>query len=215
LRILAECSQDPAFLDAYRKGEDLHSRTAAEMFNVPIEKVTRDQRTVAKTINFGLCYGMSAKGLSESCNITLDKAESFINQYFMASPQVKNTLQTLGMRAIQNRFSVTLGGRKRYFHAPDSFSSSKSLERKGRNTPIQGTCADILKKAILYLSESLKEYDASIVNLVHDEIVIEVRENQAQAVSDIVKREMIRAGRDYIKSVPVEVDVNVATTWRK
>lgn len=215
LRILAEFSQDPAFLDAYRTGQDLHSRTAAEMFNTPIDQINKEQRSIAKTINFGLCYGMSAKGLSDKMNITSEKAETFINQYFRAYPKVKNTLQLLGMKAVKNHFSTTIGGRKRYFARADSFSEQKSLERKGRNTPIQGTCGDILKKAILYLLGSLKEYDATIVNLIHDEIVIEVRDDQAEAVRDIVKRDMVRAGQDYIKSVPVEVDIKIDSVWRK
>lgn len=215
LRILAEFSRDPAFLDAYRTGQDLHSRTAAEMFGIPIERVSKDQRGIAKTINFGLCYGMSSRGLSEGLNIPCEKAESFINRYFRAYPLVKNTLQDLGMKAVKDRCSVTIGGRKRYFPATDSFSGQKALERQGRNTPIQGTCVDILKKAVLYLSGNLKEYDAAIVNLVHDEIVIEARADQAEAVRDIVKRDMVRAGQHYIKSVPIEVDVKIDNVWRK
>lgn len=215
LRILAEFSQDQAFLDAYRKGQDLHSRTASEMFIVPIDQVNKDQRGIAKTINFGLCYGMSAKGLSDKMNITSEKAESFINQYFRAYPKVKNTLQILGMEAVKNHYSTTIGGRKRYFARADSFSEQKSLERKGRNTPIQGTCGDILKKAILYLSESLKGHDAAIVNLIHDEIVIEARDDQTEEIRDIVKRDMVRAGQDYIKTVPVEVDIKIDSVWRK
>jgi len=215
LRILAEFSQDPAFLDAYRTGQDLHARTAAEMFGVPIEKVSKDQRGIAKTINFGLCYGMSSRGLSDRLNIPGEKAEVFINQYFRAYPKVKATLQELGMKAVKDLCSITLGGRKRFFEKTESFSGQKALERKGRNTPIQGTCGDILKKAILYLSDSLKVYDAEIVNLVHDEIVFEVREDQAEAVKGIARRCMVRAGEDYIKSVPVEVDIKIDTTWRK
>ncbi len=122
-----------------RKDEDLHTRTAAEMFNVPLEDVSKEQRGIAKTINFGLCYGMSAKGLSETLDIPIDRAESFINQYFRAYPRVKNTLQALGMKAVKDQCSITLGGRKRYFPVPDSFSSSKAIEREGRNAPIQGT----------------------------------------------------------------------------
>ena len=215
LRILAEFSQDDAFLSAYRTGQDLHTRTAAEMFNLPIDKVPNEQRGIAKTINFGLCYGMSAKGLSEGLNISIEKAESFIHSYFQAYPKVRNTLETLGKKAVENLYTVTLGGRKRFFPSPDSFASQKSLERKGKNTPIQGTCGDILKKAILYLSESLMGYQAKIVNLVHDEIVIEVREDQAEVVRDIVRREMIRAGQDYIKSIPVGVGVTVNAVWSK
>jgi len=215
LRILAEFSQDPAFVEAYHNNQDLHSRTASEMFNVPIDQVNKDQRGIAKTINFGLCYGMSSKGLSERLNIPGEKAEAFINQYFRAYPKVKKILQDLGMKAVTDLCSITLGGRKRYYLATDSFSGQKALERKGRNTPIQGTCGDILKKAILYLWDSLKDYDAKMVNLVHDEIVVEVREDQAEEVRDIVKRDMIRAGRDYIKSVPVEVEIKIDTRWRK
>jgi len=215
LRILAEFSQDPAFVEAYHNNQDLHSRTASEMFNVPIDQVNKDQRGIAKTINFGLCYGMSSKGLSERLNIPGEKAEAFINQYFRAYPKVKKILQDLGMKAVSDLCSITLGGRKRYYPATDSFSGQKALERKGRNTPIQGTCGDILKKAILYLWDSLKDYDAKMVNLVHDEIVVEVREDQAEEVRDIVKRDMIRAGRDYIKSVPVEVEIKIDTRWRK
>ncbi len=158
---------------------------------------------------------MGSKGLSADQNISTDQAETFIRRYFRAYPQVYNTLQTLGMKAIRDLCSVTLGGRKRYYPATDSFSAQKALERKGRNTPIQGTCGDILKKALLYLSDSLKDYEANIVNLVHDEIVLEVREDQAEAVRDIVRRDMIKAGEFYIKSVPVEVDIKIDRVWRK
>ncbi|MBP7232191.1 MAG: hypothetical protein KBA28_09690 [Syntrophaceae bacterium] len=215
LRILAEFSQDKAFLDAYRSGQDLHSRTAAEMFSVQIDNVTKEQRAIAKTINFGLCYGMSSKGLSDRLNIPAEKAENFINQYFRAYPQVKNTLQSLGMKAVKNLYSITLGGRKRYFKQADSFGGEKSLERKGRNTPIQGTCGDILKKAILYLMKDLEGYDAQIVNLIHDEIVLEVKTEQAETVKEAVKRCMVKAAADYIQSIPVEVDIKSGNTWRK
>ncbi len=215
LRILAEYSQDPAFLDAYHHGHDLHARTASEMFGVPLEEITKEQRNVAKTINFGLCYGMTAKGLAARLGIGLEQAEKFIHAYFRAYPRVKDTLQRLGMQAVRRHYSETLSGRKRYYPPVDSFSGQKSLERKGRNTPIQGTCGDILKKAIHYLMEALRPYDAQIINLVHDEIVIEVAEHQAAAVKEIVKAEMIRAGKDFLKTVPVEVDLMIDQTWRK
>jgi DNA polymerase-1 len=215
LRIMAEYSQDPAFLEAYRTGKDLHSKTAADMFNVTIDQVTKEQRNIAKTINFGLCYGMTSKGLSESLNIDSDRAEHFINQYFRTYPQVKVTLQQLGMKAISTGYATTLLGRKRYFKAANSFGAQKSLERKGRNTPIQGTCADILKKAIDYLQHSLTEHDAKIINLVHDEIVVEVRKDQVEKVKGIIEKDMVQAGQDFIKSIPVEVDIIVDNVWRK
>jgi DNA polymerase-1 len=215
LRILAEFSQDPAFLDAYHQGQDLHSRTAAEMFRVPLEQVTKEQRDVAKTINFGLCYGMSAKGLAARLNIDAEQAEKFIQAYFRAYPRVKDTLQRLGIQAVRRHYSETLSGRKRYYRPADGFSAQKSLERKGRNTPIQGTCGDILKKAVHYLMEALGPYDARIINLVHDEIVIEVVEHQATAVKEIVTTQMVRACKDFLKTIPVEVDLVIDQVWRK
>jgi DNA polymerase-1 len=119
------------------------------------------------------------------------------------------------MSAVKNLYSVTLGGRKRYFAATDSFSAIKSLERKGRNTPIQGTCADILKKSIFYLSDALEDFDAQIVNLVHDEIVLEASAEQAEAVKTVVEQSMIKAAADYIHSIPVDVEIKTADTWRK
>jgi DNA polymerase-1 len=178
-------------------------------------EVTKDHRNVAKIINFGLCYGMSASGLSSRLNIPPQQAERFINAYFRAYPQVKNTLQRLGTQAVTKRYSETLSGRKRYYGTPDSFSKQKSLERKGRNTPIQGTCGDILKKAIQYLMDDLVPYDAMIINLVHDELVLEVKNDQVEQVRKVVEEAMIRAGTFYIKSVPIEVEVVVDKVWRK
>ena len=212
LRILAEYSQDPALLEVFRTGQDLHKRTISDMLNIPLAEVTKEQRQIAKSINFGLCYGMSASGLAHELNIPVQEAEGFISSYFRAYPQVKRTLQGLGMQAVNKRCSETLLGRKRYY---DSSAGEKSLERKGRNTPIQGTCADILKKAIRYLMDALPSYDAKIIHLVHDEIVLEVEESQVDQVKEVVQKEMIRAGNDLIKSVPIEVEAVVDNVWRK
>ena len=215
LRIMAEFSQDKAFLDAYRKGIDLHTKTASDVFQVPLDKVTKEQRTVAKTINFGLCYGMTQKGLSSRLNIDEDTAQEFITAYYKAYPVVKNTLDRLGSKAVREGYSTTILGRKRYFNKPESFSMEKAIERKGRNTPIQSTCGDILKKAIFYIQEHIWNLDAWIVNLVHDEIVIEFREDGEEIIMAIVEESMIKAGKDFLKSVPVEVDITVDTVWRK
>jgi DNA polymerase-1 len=216
LRILAEISRDKVFIDAFKSGQDLHARTAAEVFNVPVDRVSKDQRNVAKTINFGLIYGMSASGLSSRLDITVEEAERFITAYFRAYPQIKDTLQQLGMKAVKSGYSETILGRKRYFKKAESFGAEKSLERKGRNTPIQSCCGDILKKAIFYLKDSLAPFDARIVNLVHDEVVLECRDNNLlnEAVR-VVREDMIKAGRDFIKSVPIEVDIVIDKVWRK
>lgn len=206
LRILAEFSHDPVFLEAYQKGEDLHQRTADQI---------GVSRGIAKTINFGLCYGMGSSGLASRLNISEKKAREFIMAYFKAYPQVKKTLDELGMKAVKFGYSETPLGRKRYFKPADSIFAQKSLERKGRNTRIQSTCGDILKRAILYLSEDLRSLDANIVNLVHDEIVLEVNENDVEVTEIIIKDDMIKAGKDFLKSVPVEVDIIVDNVWRK
>ena len=215
LRIMAEFSQDKAFLDAYRKGEDLHTRTASDVFQIKLETVSKDQRNVAKTINFGLCYGMTQKGLSDKLNISEEEAQSFIKAYYKAYPVVKNTLDRLGMKAVKEGHSQTVLGRKRYFPKPDSFVQEKAIERKGRNTPIQATCGDILKKAVFYIQDEIWNMPAWIINLVHDEVVLEFREDGEEIMKALVEECMVKAGRDFLKLVPVEVDVTVDTVWRK
>ena len=215
LRIMAEFSQDKAFLEAYRKGIDLHTRTAADVFQVPIDQVTKDQRSAAKAINFGLCYGMTQKGLSARLNISEEKAQEFITAYYKAYPVVKNTLDGLGMKAVKEGHSITVLGRKRYFQKPDSFGLEKAIERKGRNTPIQSTCGDILKKAVFYIQDEIWNLPAWIINLVHDEVVIEFREDGEEIMRVVAEECMVKAGRDFLKLVPVEVDISVDNVWRK
>jgi DNA polymerase I-like protein with 3'-5' exonuclease and polymerase domains len=215
LRILAEYSQDETFINSYKNGEDLHKKTASEMLNIDIDKINNEHRNIAKTINFGLCYGMTAAGLSNSLDIDTEKAQQLINRYFRAYPQVKKTLQKLGVQALAKGYSETLLGRKRYYKKHNNYSSQKSLERKGRNTPIQSTCGDILKKALYYLYNDLQGLDGKIINLVHDEIVVEVKKEQADTVKKIVETAMVRAGEDFIHSVPIEVGIVVDDVWRK
>jgi DNA polymerase I len=211
---LAEYSQDQTLLNAYLTNQDLHCLTASRVFNIPLDEVTKEQRDKAKTINFELCYGISAPVLAIKMNISLVQAIRFRLAYFKAYPQVKKTLQKLGVKAVKELYSETLSGRKRYYLRADSFPAEKALEREGRNTPIQGTCADILKKAIMYLSESLKPFDARIVNLIHDEIVLEVRKDQAETVKQVVENDMIKAGQDFLKSVPVKVESTIDQCWK-
>jgi len=215
LRILAEYSQDPAFLEAYQTRQDLHTTTAAKLFGISTSQVTKEQREIAKTINFGLCYGMGPAGLANRLNIPEREAQLFIERYFGEYPKVKQCLDDLSLEAISKLYAETLSGRKRYFSPVYSIDSKNSIERKGRNTPIQGTCGDIIKKAIQYLMDNLKGYEARIINLVHDELVIEVRDDQVEAVKEIVKKDMIQAGKDFLKLVPVEVEINVDRVWRR
>ena len=130
-------------------------------------------------------------------------------------PVVKNTLDRLGMKAVKEGHSVTILGRKRYFQKPGSFGQEKAIERKGRNTPIQSTCGDILKRAVFYIQEEIWNMPAWIVNLVHDEIVIEFREDGEEIMRAVAEECMVKAGKDFLKSVPVEVDITVDDVWRK
>jgi DNA polymerase-1 len=191
LRILAEFSQDPVFLDAFRSGQDLHKRTASQIFNIPFDAVSKDQRNIAKTINFGLAYGMSASSLSESVRIPKTEAEKFIVSYFRAYSTIKKCLDRLGMAAVRNGYSQTPLGRKRYYKPAHSFGERESRERQGRNTPIQATCADILKTAILLLCPLLSEYEGKMINLVHDEIVFEVKAENAEALKAVIEAKMV------------------------
>jgi DNA polymerase-1 len=204
LRILAEFSQDETFLEAYRTEKDLHQETANQI------GISRD---AAKAINFGICYGMSSAGLAERLNISSNEAQSFISAYFRAYPRVKATLDQLGLEAVSSGYSETPLGRKRYFKPVDSFGAQKSLERKGRNTPIQATCGDILKSAVRNL---MKYPDIKIINLVHDEIVFEVEEDKAELdLIETIREAMTKAGKEFLKTVPVEVDITVDNVWRK
>ncbi len=220
LRILAEYSRDPVFLEAYRKGEDLHAKTASAIFGVLPGEVSKEQRDVAKTINFGLCYGMGPMGLAVRLHIPEDKAKGFIDAYFRQYPGVRRCLQELGRLAVQRLYAETLSGRRRYFTFDDGQDRQdakvlRAIERKGQNTPIQGTCGDIIKKALKYLAADLRPYDCRIVNVVHDEIVAEVKEEQVELVKPIIEKDMIRAAKDFLKLIPVEVDVSVCNEWKK
>ena len=203
LRIIAEFSQDPVFLKAYKSGQDLHQVTADQI------GINRDQ---AKAINFGLCYGQTSSGLAEKLDISSKKAQDFITRYFKQYPAVKNTLDQLGLKGIFAGYSETPLGRKRYFSPADSYGAQKTLERKGRNTPIQATCGDILKKAIQYF---MYKPELKIVNLVHDEIVFEIPEEKASMDTvEEIRKAMVRAGQEFIHSIPVEVDIVINEVWR-
>lgn len=211
LRILAEYSQDPKLLDAFHRGLDLHAATASEIFWTPIEEVSKWQRDAAKVINFGLVYGMSPFGLAGELGIGIRKAKNFIDRYFAAYPLVYETLEEMGAFAVENQYSVTLLGRKRFY----TTGSYAQISRKGKNSPIQGSCGDILKMALLLLEEELRPHPAFIVNLVHDEVIVEVESELADVVGNVVRSCMVEAGEHFLPSVPVMVDMAVDTVWQK
>ena len=216
LRILADWSQDTALVKALLSGEDLHCVTASQMFGIPLEEVSKDQRSAAKQLNYGIMYGLGAQGLGSRIGCSLEEAEVLLRKYFEAYSGVAAFLRDAADRAVTDRESRTRSGRLIYF----SFDANDraqvaGMQRLGKNAPIQGSSADIIKRALTLLHDALKPIDAQIVNCVHDEIVVEAAEAQASECAAILDREMVAAARDFIRSVPVTVDIAIADAWLK
>ena len=222
LRILADASGDPVFARAYQNNEDIHTRTAADIFNVPLEKVTKAQRTQAKQINFALVYGAGPWKISKSLNITEQEAARLIEKYFETYPKIKNFLQGIADFAVRNRYSYTITGRKRYFSIPDgSHPEYKkiigSVRRQAANTYIQGSAADVTKLAMKLTYDELnkKGLDANLVLIVHDEIVLDVEESIAKEVAELLEKCMVLGFSSYFKTIPMMVDAVIKNFWSK
>lgn len=220
LRILAELSLDEGFVNAFTNGGDLHILAASQMFGIKPEEVTKTQRSQAKAINFGLAYGMGPQGLALRIDKTVEEARELINAYFKAFSGVARWLEKAGRDSVKLGYSPTPLGRKRFYHKPDPSDPDyrkkvSEIERRGKNAPIQGANADMTKMALVFLRDKLKDYDARVVNTVHDEIVVEVREDQAEEVRDVVEHEMIRAAKEVLREVPMVADAKVGDYWSK
>lgn len=216
LRILADWSQDIALVKALLSGEDLHCVTASQMFGISLEQVSKDQRAAAKQLNYGIMYGLGAPGLGARIGCSLEEAESLLRKYFEAYSGVAAFLRDAADRAVGDRESRTRSGRLIYFSFDaNDRSQVGATQRLGKNAPIQGSSADIIKRALALLYDALKPIDARIVNCIHDEIVIEVAAAQADECAAILDREMIAAAREFIRSVPVTVDITIADAWLK
>src|SRR5215212_5048708 len=186
LRILAEVSEDPAFVEAFQRGEDLHRVTAATMYDVPMDEVTKDQRSDAKRINFGLMYGRGAKSLSAQLGTDEERGRELIDEYFANYPKVRRYLQGTAARAMKTRRLRTLSGRIRKFGDTSNLGSMErgALRREAMNFPIQGASADIAKLALVYIREELQGLDACLINCIHDEFVVECAEEVAPDVAE-------------------------------
>jgi DNA polymerase-1 len=215
LRILAEVSEDPAFVGAFQRGLDLHRLTAATMYNVSMEEVTKDQRSAAKRINFGLMYGRGARSLSAQLGTDEERGRQLIDEYFANYPKVQRFLQRTANRAMRDRTLRTLAGRVRKFGNDPVADDRGAMRREAMNYPIQGSSADIAKLALIYVREHLEGLDARLINSIHDEFVIECAEGLASEVSEKTRAAMVRAGEDILEKVPVEVEVEVSREWRK
>lgn len=222
LRIMAEYSKDPTFLEAFAKDIDLHTLTASQMFKKPLEEVDKQMRFAAKSINFGLMYGRGPVSLAAQINTSVDEAKELLNVYFSTYKGVKRWLDQTGRDALKLGFSKTLGGRKRWYELPpqdhsDYMKLAGSIERQGKNTPIQGTSADITKYALVYLHERFKKegWDAYLIHTVHDEIVAEAKEDIVEEVAKGIEEEMARGATKLLQKVAVKVDVHISDCWEK
>ncbi len=215
LRIVAHMAQDQSMLAAFREGQDIHATTAAAIYNVPIDAVTKDQRRHAKAINFGLIYGMSPFGLSRSTDLTLAEAENFVKDYFDHFPGVKRYLDNIRGTTARQGYVETMLGRKRYFPNlanPVNINLRNREEREAINAPIQGTAADILKIAMIRLHHALPEHglNAKILLQVHDELLLEVPEQELDKTVRLVQITMEKA---YNLDIPLETEARVGKNW--
>jgi DNA polymerase-1 len=216
LRILAEVSGDPGFVEAFQRGEDLHRVTAATMFAVEKEEVTKEQRTAAKRINFGLAYGRGSRSLSAQLGTDGERARKLIDEYFASYPKVQEYLQEMAEKAIEDGRLRTLSGRLRKFRTTGLDRGKRAeLRRVAMNFPIQGSSADIAKVAMIYIHRDLEDIDAHLINCVHDELVVECEEDLAEEVAGRMRSAMLRAGEVLLDEVPLEVEVAVSREWSK
>lgn len=216
LRILAELSQDAHFIKAFESGEDLHKATASSMFGVPIEEVTKEMRTQAKSINFGLAYGRGANSLAFQIGTSVDTAKELINKYFSVYSGIRDWLEKAGKMAIKYEQSRTLSNRlRKYVFDKNDRKAVATIDRQGKNSPIQGTSADITKQALIMISKALKNSPVKLINTVHDEIILECPECEASWAAEQLERNMIDAAKVYMKRVPIVVDVSISDYWKK
>lgn len=212
LRILAHYARDPILCESFQSGEDVHRRTASEVFGVPLEEVTSDMRRKAKAVNFGLMYGLTDFGLGRDLSITRKEAKYYISQYFERYSGVQRYLDEVVQSAKEHGEVRTLLNRLRKIPelAHPNRMTRQFGERIAKNTPIQGTAADIMKIAMIKVAEEIKGLDAEILLQVHDELLLEVSPEHLDKVSHIVKEAMEKA---YVISVPLEVDCKVGENW--
>lgn len=216
LRILAELSQDSHFIKAFESGEDLHKATASNMFGVPIEQVTKEMRTQAKSINFGLAYGRGASSLASQIGTSVETAKELIEKYFEVYSGIKDWLFNAGRLAVKYEQSRTLSNRlRKYVFDKNNRSEVATIDRQGKNSPIQGTSADITKQALILISKSIKNTPIRLINTVHDEIILECPEEESEFAAQLLEKNMIDAARIYLKKVPIVVDVHISDYWKK
>ncbi len=214
LRIFASLANATNLIDAFRNGADIHAKTASDIFGIPIEQVTKDMRRTAKAVNFGILYGISSYGLSEDLGIDIISAKSFIDSYLDTYPKIRDYMQEMIESAKEKGYVKTIMNRKRVIEELNnrSYLIRQQGERIALNTPIQGSSADILKKAMIEIFQEMKEKNlkSKMLIQVHDELVFNVLNSELDTVKEIVQRIMENT---YQLNVPLKVDIETGSDW--
>lgn len=214
LRLIAALSGDEIMINSFLNGEDIHAATAAKVFNVPIEEVTREQRSNAKTVNFGIIYGVSAFGLSNQTNLSRSEAKELINTYYETYPTLKSYIAKQVDFARENGYVETILERRRYLKDINSANAivRGAAERNAVNAPLQGSAADIIKIAMINIQKKLKEgnYKTKMLLQVHDELVFDTHKSELDIIKPLIKSEMESA---YKLKVPLDVEIGVGDNW--
>ena len=216
LRILADFSGDENFIKAFETGQDFHSATAAQVFGIEAADVTPDQRSFAKRLNFGVVYGIGASRFAMMTGLTQTDAENTLRKYFSTYPKMDAWLRQQAQNVLTERQMRTASGRLAKTRFVDGDRASiGAAQRYAKNMPIQGTSADILKRALRLLHNDIAGTSAKLVNIVHDEIVVECDAAETEAATAKLDSAMSRAGSEYVKRVPIKVDIHTADEWSK
>ncbi len=216
LRVLAHMSGDETMIEAFREGQDIHARTASEVYGVPLEQVTHEMRSASKAVNFGIVYGISDFTLAKNISVSRKEAREFIERYFERYPGVKRYMDAAVAEGREKGYVTTLMGRRRYL--PELASANFNLrsfgERCAMNSPIQGTAADIIKLAMIRVADALRKggYKARLILQVHDELIVEAPENEQERVRALLKDCMEGVAA---LAVPLKTDISVGRDWRE
>jgi DNA polymerase-1 len=201
-------------IKAFKKVEDIHASTAAKVFNIPLEEVTREQRGNAKTVNFGIIYGVSAFGLSNQTDLSRTEAKELIETYYKTYPKLRSYMSEQVDFARDNGYVQTVLGRRRYLRDINSRNAvvRGAAERNAINAPIQGSAADIIKIAMIHIHDKLTEgnYKSKMLLQVHDELVFDVYKPELEELSVLIKSEMENA---YTLDIPLEVEIGIGDNW--
>ncbi|RKZ07876.1 DNA polymerase I, partial [bacterium] len=214
LRIMAHLSKDEELMNAFREGVDVHTRTASRIYGIPEDQVTSEMRSRAKTINFGVIYGMGARGLSKQLGISIEEAKGFIDEYFKRYPGVRDFVERSKEEARRRGYAETILGRRRLL--PDIDSKDGRMrsfsERIAVNMPVQGTAADMIKIAMINIDREITKRDlkSRMIIQVHDELVFDMAEDETEELIELVVSKMESA---VALDVPIKVDVGVGKNW--